>query len=141
MNSPAISERELRYRQRYNGKEVLTAFLFLLPLLVGIILFFIVPIVETFYYSFTRWKGIGKEQWIGINNYIKMFTRDTKFGMEVSNTFVYVLGSVPLTLIVAVIFAAMMNSKIRAVGFFRVHLLPAKRDDGHRSGDDLAAGC
>ena len=59
MNSPAISERELRYRQRYNGKEVLTAFLFLLPLLVGIILFFIVPIVETFYYSFTRWKGIG----------------------------------------------------------------------------------
>ena len=49
MNSPAISERELRYRQRYNGKEVLTAFLFLLPLLVGIILFFIVPIVETFY--------------------------------------------------------------------------------------------
>ena len=31
MNSPAISERELRYRQRYNGKEVLTAFLFLLP--------------------------------------------------------------------------------------------------------------
>ena len=125
MNSPAISERELRYRQRYNGKEVLTAFLFLLPLLVGIILFFIVPIVETFYYSFTRWKGIGKEQWIGINNYIKMFTRDTKFGMEVSNTFVYVLGSVPLTLIVAVIFAAMMNSKIRAVGFFRViYFLP-----------------
>ena len=35
MNSPAISERELRYRQRYNGKEVLTAFLFLLPLLGG----------------------------------------------------------------------------------------------------------
>ena len=125
MNSPAISERELRYRQRYNGKEVLTAFLFLLPLLVGIILFFIVPIVETFYYSFTRWKGIGTAQWIGINNYIKMFTRDTKFGMEVSNTFVYVLGSVPLTLIVAVIFAAMMNSKIRAVGFFRViYFLP-----------------
>ena len=125
MNSPAISERELRYRQRYNGKEVLTAFLFLLPLLVGIILFFIVPIVETFYYSFTRWKGIGTAQWIGINNYIKMFTRDTKFGMEVSNTFVYVLGSVPLTLIVAVIFAAMMNSKIKAVGFFRViYFLP-----------------
>ena len=93
-------------------------------------MFFIVPIVETFYYSFTRWKGIGKEQWIGIDNYIKMFTRDAKFGMEVSNTFVYVLGSVPLTLIVAVIFAAMMNSKIKAVGFFR--------DDGHRCGDDLA---
>ena len=47
---------------------------------------------------------------------------DAKVGMEVSNTFVYVLGSVPLTLIVAVIFAAMMNSKIRAVGFFRSHL-------------------
>lgn len=32
----------------------------------------------------------------------------------------------------------MMNSKIRAVGLLSSHLLPAKRDDGHRSGDDLA---
>ena len=47
MNSPAISERELRYRQRYNGKEVLTAFLFLLPLLVGIILFFKLTKIRT----------------------------------------------------------------------------------------------
>lgn len=125
MNGSAISRRQGRYRQRYNGKEMLAAFLFLLPLLAGILLFFIVPIIETFYYSFTRWKGIGAQQWIGINNYIKMFTRDVKFGMEVNNTFVYVLGSVPLTLIVAVIFAAMMNSKIKAVGFFRViYFLP-----------------
>ena len=57
MNSPAISERELRYRQRYNGKEVLTAFLFLLPLLVGIILFFIVPIVRNVLLFFHPMEG------------------------------------------------------------------------------------
>lgn len=80
MNSPAISERELRYRQRYNGKEVLTAVFVPAAAAGGHHFVFIVPIVETFYYSFTRWKGIGKEQWIGIDNYIKMFTRDAKFG-------------------------------------------------------------
>lgn len=120
MNSSAIPGRELRYRRRYNKKEMITAFFFLLPLLIGIVLFFIVPIAETFYYSFTKWKGIGVAEWTGLKNYTKMFTRDKKFGIELRNTFVYVLGSVPPTLIVAVIFASMMNSKIKAVGFFRV---------------------
>ena len=126
MSNTAIPGRELRYRrQRYDRKEVSIAYLFLLPLLVGIALFFIVPIFRTFYYSFTKWKGIGAEQWIGLKNYTKMFTKDPKFGMEISNTFTYVLGSVPLTLIVAVVIAAMMNAKIRAVGFFRViYFLP-----------------
>ena len=55
--------RELRYRNRYRGKECLVAYLFLLPLLVGIVLFFIVPIVQTVHYSFTNWKGIGAAKW------------------------------------------------------------------------------
>lgn len=125
MSNTAIPGRELRYRRRYDKKEVAIAYLFLLPLLVGIALFFITPIIRTFYYSFTKWKGIGNEQWIGLKNYTKMFTKDAKFGMEMSNTFVYVLGSVPLTMIIAIVIAAMMNSKIKAVGFFRViYFLP-----------------
>ncbi len=125
MSNTAITGRDLRYRQRYDKKEVITAFFFLLPLLVGIALFFIVPIIDTFYYSFTKWKGVGVAQWNGVKNYVKMFTKDSKFGLEVKNTFVFVLGSVPLTLALAVIVSAMMNSKIKAVGFFRViYFLP-----------------
>lgn len=125
MSNYAITRRDLRYRQRYDKKEVAFAYLFLLPLLVGIALFFVWPIVKTFYYSFTKWKGIGVEQWVGLKNYTKLFTRDTKFGMEITNTFMYVLGSVPLTMMIAVVIASMMNCKIKAVGFFRViYFLP-----------------
>ncbi len=117
--------RELRYRNRYRGKECLVAYLFLLPLLVGIALFFIVPIVQTVHYSFTNWKGIGAAKWTGLKNYTKMFTKDDKFSLEVRNTMVFVFTSVPLTMIVAVVIAAMMDSNIKCVGFFRVaYFLP-----------------
>ncbi|MDD3336965.1 MAG: sugar ABC transporter permease [Eubacteriales bacterium] len=125
MTNSAISERDLRARQRYDRKEISVAYLFLLPLLVGIIIFFIVPIVETFYYSFTSWKGVGVAKWTGIANYIKMFSKDKKFGLEISNTFAFVFGSVPLTLMIAIVIASMMNARIKAVGFFRViYFLP-----------------
>lgn len=125
LSAKSISGRSLRYRNRYDKKEILVAYLFLLPLLVGIALFFIVPIVQTFYYSFTKWKGIGTATWVGLKNYTKMFTKDKTFGTEIINTFAFVLGSVPLTLIIAIVLAAMMNSKIKAVGFFRVvYFLP-----------------
>ena len=117
--------RELRFRNRYRAKECMVAYLFLLPLLVGIALFFIVPIVQTVHYSFTNWKGIGMAKWTGLKNYTKMFTKDDKFSLEVRNTMVFVFSSVPLTMIVAVVVAAMMDSNIKCVGFFRVaYFLP-----------------
>ena len=117
--------RKLRYRSPYKGKDIVTAYLFLLPLLVGIALFFVYPIIRTFYLSFTSWKGVGPVTWKGFANYVKMFTKDKEFSYELRNTFVFVLGSVPLTLIISIVFAALMNSKIKAVGFFRtIYFLP-----------------
>lgn len=125
MTREADPGRKLRYHAKYRGSDVLTAYIFLLPLLVGIVLFFIVPIVNTFYYSTTNWKGIGDATFTGFKNYTKLFTKDKEFNHELVNTLVFVAGSVPLTLIFALVFAALMNAKIRAVGFFRVvYFLP-----------------
>lgn len=125
MTRTADPGRALRYRPKYRGKDILTAYIFLLPLLAGIVLFFIVPIIRTFYYSMTSWKGVGEATFTGFKNYTKLFTKDKEFGYELKNTLVFVFTSVPLTLAFAVVFAALMNSKIKAVGFFRViYFLP-----------------
>ena len=103
----------------------MTAYLFILPLCIGAFLFLVLPIFQNLYYSFTSWKGIGDVKWVQFNNYIRMFTTDKKFSNELKNTFVFVLGSIPATLIISILLAALMNQKIRAVSFFRVvYFLP-----------------
>lgn len=112
-------------RSAWDRGEVVTAYLFLLPLLVGIAAFFIVPIAQTIGYSFTKWKGVGAPQWVAFNNYIKLFTRDTKFMLELKNSLIFVLGSIPATLAISVVVASLMNSKIKGTSFYRViYFLP-----------------
>lgn len=107
------------------AKESAVAYLFLLPLFVGVVLFFLVPILQTFFYSFTKWKGVGSFTPVGFGNYVKLFTNDSTFVRELQNTIVFVLGSVPGTLIISMILAALMNTKIRGVPFYRViYFLP-----------------
>lgn len=111
--------------RRYDRKEAITAYLFLFPLLVGILLFFVVPIGQAFFYSLTKWKGVGPMEYVGLENFVKLFARDTKFRGELRNTFVFVLGSVPPTLLIALVTAALMNGVKKGVGVYRViYFLP-----------------
>lgn len=111
--------------RRYDRKEVATAFVFLLPLVVGIILFFVIPIAQAFFYSLTKWKGVGPMTFVGVENFIKLFGNDSKFAGELRNTFVFVFGSVPLTLMIALVIAALMNTVRKGVGAYRViYFLP-----------------
>jgi len=111
--------------KRYDRKEVITAYVFLLPLVVGIILFFVIPIAQAFLYSLTKWRGVGPAEFVGFKNFVKLFTRDRYFPTEIKNTFMFVLGSIPLTMILALGIAALMNSVRKSVGFYRViYFLP-----------------
>ena len=106
-------------------KEAITAYIFLLPLFIGVILFFIIPIVQSFYYSLTDWRGVGDAVFIGLENFKRLFTSDKKFGAELRNTLVYVVGSIPLTIFLALLVANLLNTKIRGVSFYRViYFLP-----------------
>lgn len=101
------------------------AYLFLLPLFIGVVLFFIIPIIQSFYYSLTDWKGVGEAVFIGLDNFQRLFTEDKKFGAELRNTLVYVAGSIPLTIFLALLVANLLNTKIRGVAFYRViYFLP-----------------
>ena len=106
-------------------KEMITAYFFLTPLFVGVVLFFVVPIAQAFVYSLTKWGGVGAPTFVGLDNFVRMFTDDETFLAEFRNTFVFVVGSIPATLFISMILANLMNTKIRGVSFYRiVYFLP-----------------
>jgi raffinose/stachyose/melibiose transport system permease protein len=80
--------------------------LFLSPVLILFAGFFVYPFFFTLYASFTRWRGIGAMQFIGVGNYIKIFT-DTTFHLALRNNLIWALShgfvQIPFAALVAMI--------------------------------------
>ena len=82
--------------------------------------------MTSLYLSFTNYDLFTKSDWIGLQNYIDLFTKDSKFIKSLIVTFTYVLVSVPLRLIVALALAVLLNRKMRGLTFYRsVFYLPS----------------
>jgi multiple sugar transport system permease protein len=107
-------------------REAFLGILFASPWLIRLVVLNIYPILAAFYYSFTQFDIINPPIWLGLDNYVKMFTRD-KLPMEaLYNSGYYSLGAVPLGLILALFLAILLNQKIRGLSFFRaVFFIPA----------------
>ena len=97
----------------------MSAYLFIAPNFVGFAVFTMIPIVVAVGMSFCKWDGSNPAEFIGLDNFISLF-RDTFFVNSLFNTFLYCIGTVPLTLIVALTLAVLLNQKIRGRSVFRV---------------------
>jgi multiple sugar transport system permease protein len=67
----------------------------------------------------TRYTIINPPEWIGIENFVVMFTKDELFWVAVNNTLYFTLLSVPLQLIAALMMATLLNQSTRGIGFYR----------------------
>lgn len=104
--------------------EWLWAYIFIAPIVIGTLVFGVIPIIYSFLISLTNWNGIGDSMFVGIKNFVELL-HDEKMLHEVRNTLVYTVASVPLTLIFSVIVAVLLNQGLKATGFFRViYFLP-----------------
>ena len=112
---PATRPRVARRRLRQN----LEGWLFILPVVVGVVAFYFVPILVSFYTSFTNSDGLTTPDWVGLFNYQRLLTRDQFFRRSVVNTLFYVAGHIPLTIGLALILALLCNRKMRGVTLFR----------------------
>lgn len=115
-----------RFRQRHRNW---IGFVFILPWLIGFVFLDAFPFLYNLYLSFTDY-SVGGEgwtaDWIGVANYVEMFTKDSNFAISVNNTLYYVAFSVPLGIIFAFSIALLLNTKIRGMPFFRtVYYLPS----------------
>ncbi len=105
-------------------EETIAGYLFLLPNLIGFLIFSLIPIVATFGLTLTNWNLVGERAFVGLDNYLKLID-DKLFWQTARNTIYYTLGAVPAGVFLAFWLALLLNRKMRGVVFFRtVFFLP-----------------
>ena len=95
-----------------------TYLLITIPILALFICFNTVPLIRGFIYSFTNFKGFGDYDWVGLRNYVDLFS-DPRVGSSYWFTFRLAVVSTIVTNVISLILALGLNSKIKAKSFFR----------------------
>ena len=112
--------RRLHKRGRWTG------FFYILPWLIGFAVFQLYPFLASLFYSFTKYSFGKTPEFIGLDNYIRLFTRDKQFLSTLSITARYALIAVPGKLICALLVAMLLNAKVRGIGLYRtVYYMPS----------------
>ena len=118
-----MKERRLKHVgvERHN-----IAYLYILPWILGFLGFQLYPFIASFIYSFTDFSILKPMKFVGLDNYIRMFTKDRLFWKSLRATLIYVLMAVPGKLVFALIIAVILNMKIRCINLFRtIYYLPS----------------
>jgi multiple sugar transport system permease protein len=111
---------------RIARREERSAYIFLSPWLIGVLAFWLIPIVASVVLSFTNYRIIGDAEWVGLRNYRELFFDDRTFWVSVGVTLKYMVMSVPLYLVCGVLLGLLLNLKVRGINLFRTILfLPA----------------
>lgn len=106
------------HSSRMAKKEAVSAYLFLLPFMIGISIFYLYAFAKNIVISFTDKKSFGIPAFIGIANYMRLFG-DEKFYQALLNTFRYVVICVPAVILLSLIIAVALNTKIKGIGIYR----------------------
>ena len=99
-------------------RESVTAFWFLLPFLIGLVVFFGYAFLRTVWFSFTDYNLFDKNNFIGLQNYLDV-PRDSLFLSALLNTFVFAFITTIIQTIGALLLAVVMNQQLKGIGFFR----------------------
>lgn len=122
--SPSVAVGGARWVRRLRSN--LPGYLFLLPWLVGFFGLTLGPALGSLYLSFTDFDLLRDPRWVGAANYVRIATDDPKFIESLHVTFVYVILSVPLKLVFALLVALMLNKGIAGLPLYRaVFYLPS----------------
>lgn len=106
-------------------KDWLSGYLFILPNFVGFFVFLAVPVIIGFIISFSDYNGFRQFNFIGLQNYIKLF-KDSFFITAFKNTIYYAVLSVPLTIMASLLLALALNRPLKGDTFFRtVYFFPS----------------
>lgn len=110
--------------RRKRVQDWLWGYLMILPIVVGTTIFSIIPLIQSFYLSFTKWGAFGSYSWGGLSNFQRMLT-DSNLALALRNTLVYTILSVPLSIAVSILVAVLLNTRIRGVSVYRtLYFLP-----------------
>jgi multiple sugar transport system permease protein len=113
-------------RQLLRRRENIAGYAFMTPWLLGFVFIVGGPVVASLYLSFTDYSVLGSPEWIGAENYQRMFTTDERFRQSLQVTFTYLLTSVPLVQAFALFLASILNRGLRGLAIYRaVYYVPS----------------
>ncbi len=106
--------------------EVAAGYALILPWILGFLIWNLYPFARSLYLSFTEYNIFQPPKWVGLDNYIRMFTGDPYFWPSFRLTLLYAALNVPLGLMGSIGVALLLNRPIKGVGFWRtLYYLPA----------------
>ena len=113
-------QNSVKWRKRLGitNRGGFSAYTFVLPSIIFILIFVIFPIVGTLYYSFTNYDLMQEPRWVGWKNYQDLAT-EPRFVPAVRNTVVFAFGTVPSGVITSLLLAVLINRQIRMIYFYR----------------------
>jgi multiple sugar transport system permease protein len=107
-----------RTMSRRARREALDGYLMLLPTLLGVTIFFAVPLGISLYLSLTNARLFGAARFVGLDNYLRALS-DRTFYQALANTFLFTIGAMLLSIPPALGLAILLNQQIRGRAFFR----------------------
>jgi multiple sugar transport system permease protein len=114
-----------RRRHSLGFKENLAGYIFISPWILGFLFLFGGPIVASFFLSLFEWDIFTPPKWQGIDNYLKLL-HDELFWKSLKVTILYATVNVPLSLVIGITVAMLLNQKIPGISLFRtMYYLPS----------------
>lgn len=100
-------------------KNNFSAYAFLIPAGIIYISVIIIPVFYSLYISLFKWNGIGDMKFVGLSNYITLFTKDKVFAIAIKNNLIWIFLTIFVTMSVSLAIAVLLNNKFRGRTFFR----------------------
>lgn len=115
-----------KMRNEFSRRETLAFYAFISPWLIGFLVFTLAPMLASLGLSFTDWDSFQTPNLVGLDNYVKLFTQDPLFWESMLHTIYFAAGSVPVTLLLALLLANLLAKPLKGARFFRTCIyLPA----------------
>lgn len=98
---------------------------FIAPFIIFFFTFNLFPIIYSFFLSFTDWNGIGKKVFVGLDNYIRIFTKDATFLKSLWNTLYIMMLGFPISVFLGLLIAAFLSNLKKFRNLFQtINFLP-----------------
>ena len=120
VEAPDIKAAHQQLRHRGSRRRNLRGWMFIGPVVLGTLLFNVIPVAPTLVTSFTDWDGLATPTFKGLANYREMFSgQDPLFGKSLINTAIYTVGYVPVGIILGIALALLVNNRLRGMAVIR----------------------
>ncbi|MCL5997306.1 MAG: sugar ABC transporter permease [Chloroflexi bacterium] len=126
MATTTITSKRAGFLKSKKRRDTLIAFLFIAPWLIGFVFFMGGPIIASLVLSFFSWNLLSPPSFVGVANFSDLLKPNNLFALSLGVTFRYVIISIPLSQVIALSLAILINQRVRFLGVWRtIFYLPA----------------